>query len=74
MQHLPLDTVVVPNALDGRVKWLAGLEVQADDVTLRCLLLQGITSQSWTSTYARPPVTHLQRHNRILHVEAAVCS
>lgn len=39
MKHLPLDPVVVPDALDGRVEWLSGLQVETDNVSLSLLLL-----------------------------------
>ena len=39
MKHLPLDPVVIPDALDGRVKWLSGLQIEADDVSFSLLLL-----------------------------------
>jgi len=40
VEHLPLDAVVVPDALRHRVKRLARLEVEADDVALGLLVLE----------------------------------
>lgn len=40
MQHLPLDPIIIPNALDGRIDGLPSLQIQPYDVAFGLLLLQ----------------------------------
>ena len=39
MQHLSLDTVVVPDTLNSRIEGFTGLKVDADRVSVGLLLL-----------------------------------
>jgi hypothetical protein len=86
VQHLALDAVVVPDALDGRVKGLAGLQVQTDDVALGAFVLdRGLAYRStgFAISLAREnrhharskrngSRAHLERDDGVLNVESAV--
>jgi hypothetical protein len=39
MQHLSLHPIIIPDTFNGRIERLAGLQIQANDVTLRLLVL-----------------------------------
>lgn len=39
MKHLSLDPVVIPDALDRRVKWLSRLQIDTNGVAFRLLIL-----------------------------------
>lgn len=40
MQHLPLDPIIIPNALDGGIDGLPSLQIQPYDVAFGLFLLQ----------------------------------
>ena len=59
MQHLPLDTVIIPDALDGGIDGLAGLQVKANDVPFRLFLLNAGSPINDMLTYLEGPAAHL---------------
>jgi hypothetical protein len=53
-----LDSVVVPDALGDGVHRLAGLEVDADDVTLSLLVLHATKRKAISSAYVHTSTLH----------------
>jgi hypothetical protein len=40
VKHLPLDPVVVPDAFNSGIKWLARLQIDADGIAFSLLILK----------------------------------
>lgn len=42
VQHLPLHLIVIPDALNSRIEWLAGLQINTDNIAFSLFVLENM--------------------------------